>query len=88
MEKVLRVVWKDTGALGKKPVKYRGHYVTGCDGGWAIDIPGDHNIYRTHYCALNAIDAALGGAGIRGKGTPKRQAYGIQIVGKRSDATA
>ena len=87
MQKVLRVVWKDTAPKTKKPVKYRGQYITGCDGGWITDIPGDHNIYRTHYCALNAIDAALGGAGIRGQGTPKRQSYGIQIVGKRSDAT-
>ena len=88
MEKVLRVVWKDSNALGKKPVKYRGHYLTGCPGGWVIDIPGDRNIYRTHYCALNAIDAALGGTGQKGKGTPKRQAYGIQIVGQKDDETA
>ena len=86
MQKVLRVVWKDTAPKSKKPVKYRGHYVTGCPGGWAVDIPGDCNIYRTHYCALNAIDKALGDAGQ--KGTAKRQAYGIQIVGQRSNATA
>lgn len=84
MEKVMRVVWKDTNTKNKKPVKYRGHFVTGCSGGWAIDIHGDENIYKTHYCALNAIDKALGGAGVRGAGTPKRQAYGIQIVGKKS----
>lgn len=85
MEKVLRVVWKDTNPLVKKPVKYRGHFVTGCNGGWCIDIPGDRNIYRTHYCALNAIDAALGGTGQKGGASPKRQAYGIQIVGQKDE---
>lgn len=88
MEKVFRVVWKDAScSKQKKPVKYRGYYVTGCAGGWAVDLPGDMNIYRTHYHAQNAIDAALGGAGIRGNGTSKRQAYGIEIVGKRSSDT-
>lgn len=85
MQKVLRVVWKDTAPKSKKPVKYRGHYVTGHPGGWITDIPGDRNIYKTHYCAQNAIDAALGGEGIRGHGTSKRQSYGIQIVGQREE---
>lgn len=89
MEKVLRIVWRDSSAAkSKKPVKYRGHYVTGCAGGWEVDIPGDNNIYKTHYCAQNAIDAALGGFGAKGKGTSKRQAYGIQIVGKKTNETA
>lgn len=85
MEKVIRVVWKDAAcAKQKKPVKYRGHYVTGYDGGWIIDIPGDMNIYRTHYCALNAIDAALGGVSQKGSAAAKRKSYGIQIVGTKT----
>lgn len=87
MQKLIRVVWKDTAPKNKKSVKYRGHYLSGHPKGWVIDIPGDNNIYKTHYCALNAIDSALGGEGIRGKGTKKRQGYGIQIVG-RIDETA
>lgn len=77
----MRVVWKDSYAKDKKPVKYRGHYVNGCDGGWTTTIPGDNNIYRTHYCALNAIDAYLGGTGQMG--SAKRQSYGIQIIGQK-----
>lgn len=80
----MRIVWKDSGvSRDKKPVKYRGYYARGCAGGWVIDIPGDNNIYRTHYCALNAIDKALGGSGQMG--SAKRQAYGIQIIGKKED---
>lgn len=84
----MRVVWKDSGiSRDKKPIKYRGHFVTGYGGsGWVVDVPGDHNIYKTHYCALNAIDKALGGFGQMG--SAKRQAYGIQIIGKKTDESA
>lgn len=44
-------------------------------------MPGDDNIYQTHYCALNAIDKALGDYGQ--KGSAKRKDYGITIVGKK-----
>lgn len=74
----MRVVWKDTAPKNKKPVKYRGFYINGYDGGWITTIPGDENVYRTHYCALNAIDAHLGGNGQMG--CAKRRSYGIQIV--------
>lgn len=84
----MRVVWKDSNAIEKKPLKYRKHFITGCKGGWIVDIPGDNNIYKTHYCAQNAIDAALGGNGIRGKATEKRRSYGIQVVGKKDGETA
>lgn len=76
----MRVVWKDSNAKGHKPVKYRGYFAEGFNGGWAINIPGDDNIYRTHYCALNAIDKYLGGSGQMGGA--KRSSYGIQIIGK------
>ena len=84
----MRVVWKDsTVARKKKPIKYRGHVVMGYnEKGWTIDVPGDNNIYRTHYCALNAIDEALGGYGQMG--SAKRKSYGIQIIGKKTDESA
>lgn len=82
---LMRVVWKDSNAKNKKPFRYRGHNVTGCNGGWTVDIPGDKNIYRTHYCAQNAIDAALGGFGQMG--AAKRKSYGIQIVGLKDNTT-
>ena len=81
----MRVIWKDSKPRNYKPVKYRNHMVHGSPKGWTTDIEGDDNIYKTHYDALNAIDNALGSHGIRGKGTKKRQSYGIQIVGKKTE---
>lgn len=80
----MRIVWKDSGfRKAQKPFKYRGYMVEGAGGnGWTVSIPNDNNIYRTHYCAQNAIDKALGGNGQ--KGTAKRQAYGIEVIGKKS----
>lgn len=81
----MRIVWKDSKKPESyKPIKYRGHMITGTPKGWTTDLPGDDNLYISHYCAENAIDAALGGEGIRGTGTRKRQSYGIQIVGKKA----
>lgn len=80
----MRVVWRDSNARERKPVKYRGHWVEGYGNGWTTSIPNDDNIYRTHYCALNAIDKALGGHGQMG--SAKRQSYGIQIVGKKDSS--
>lgn len=82
----MRIVWRDSNAKGHKPIKYRGFFAQGYAGGWTIDVPGDNNIYRTHYCALNAIDKYLGGSGQ--KGNAKRKEYGIQIIGKKNNETA
>lgn len=82
----MRIIWKDSSAKGHKPVKYRGYYAKGYAGGWSINVPGDNNIYRTHYCALNAIDKYLGGTGQ--KGGAKRSSYGIQIIGKKNGKLA
>ena len=84
----MRVVWKDSGfRKAQKPIKYRGYMVEGYNGnGWIIDIPGDQNIYRTHYCALNAIDKSLGGHGQMG--SAKRKSYGIDIIGKKGGESA
>lgn len=82
----MRIVWKDSRPKTHKPVKYRDHYIKGYNHGWITDIPGDDNVYRTHYCALNAIDKHLGGYGQMG--SAKRKAYGIKIIGKKTDETA
>lgn len=50
--------------------------------GWTTSLPEDNNLYDTHYDALNAIDNALGGTGIRR--SAKRMKYGIKIIGKTS----
>ena len=82
----MRIVWKDSvAARQRKPVKYRGYEASGYGEGWVVNLPGDNNIYKTHYCALNAIDKALGGYGQCG--TAKRKKYGIQIIGTK-DAPA
>lgn len=82
-----RVVWHDSNARISKPIKYRNHYARGYKGGWVIDIPGDNNIYKSHYCALNAIDAALGGHGKRVP-SDKRTKYGVVVIGKKDGETA
>ena len=78
----MRIVWKDSNKpRGYKPVRYRKHMIYGSPNGWTTTIPGDNNLYKTHYCALNAIDKALGGHGQMG--SAKRKSYGIQIVGQK-----
>lgn len=79
----MRIVWKDSKPKSYKPVKYRGQMIYGSPKGWYTDIEGDNNLYKNHYCALNAIDKALGGYGQMGCG--KRKAYGVVIVGKKDD---
>ena len=79
----MRIVWKDSKPKTYKPVKYRDHIICGSPKGWTTDLPGDDNLYKNHYCALNAIDNAIGGYGQRG--TAKRKSYGIQIVGKKDE---
>lgn len=82
----MRVIWRDSGVPKQyKPIKYRGYMVQGSPRGWTITIPGDNNLYGSHYSALNAIDAALGGAGVRGQASSKRRDYGIQIIGTRDE---
>ncbi len=78
----MRVIWKDS-RKKYKPIKYRDYMVQGSSKGWTTTIPGDDNLYKSHYCALNAIDAALGGTGRYGAASEKRKAYGIQIIGKK-----
>ena len=80
----LKVVWKDSNSkTAYKPIRYRKHVISGLKGGWITDIEGDDNIYKTNYCAMNAIDQYLGDYGQ--KGCAKRKRYGIQVMGKKSD---
>lgn len=82
----MRIVWKDSKPRTYKPVKYRGQMVYGSPQGWYTDIEGDDNLYKTHYCALNAVDKALGGHGQMG--CAKRRNYGITIIGKKDKTNA
>lgn len=78
----MRIVWKDS-RLPKEyePIKYRNVYIFGTPNGWEVDIKGDNNLYKNHYCAKNAIDAYFGEEGMHGDA--KRKGYGIQIIGKK-----
>ena len=40
----MRIVWKDSNAKERKPIKYRGYTAFGNETGWEIDFPGDDNI--------------------------------------------
>lgn len=82
----MRVIWKDSNSRGTKPVRYRKYTATGYEygDGWVIDIPGDNNIYYSHYCALNAIDEYLGGYNKNG-GSEKRRSCGIKIIGDKNE---
>lgn len=85
----MRVIWRDSLVPKEyKPIKYRDYIVQGSPQGWTTTIPGDNNLYKNHYSALNAIDAALGGTGRYGAASSKRQNYGIQIIGKKENNTA
>lgn len=81
----MRVVWKDSKAEYKS-LKYRNIVLQGSPRGWSIGIPGDENLYKSHYCAQNAIDAALGGENPKGPPSEKRKRCGIQVVGKKNKA--
>lgn len=79
----MRVVWKDSNTPKEyEPIKYRGYYVFGSPNGWEVSIKGDNNLYKNHYCALNAIDAYFGEEGTHGG--EKRIKCGIQIIGQKN----
>lgn len=83
----MRVTWKDSNKPDEyKPIRYRGFMIWGTPEGWEITVPGDNNLYRNNFCAMNAIDAHFGDFGTRG--TKKRKAYGIQIIGTRKKSKA
>lgn len=78
----MRIVWKDSNAPKEyKPIRYRGYMIRGTPRGWEITVPGDNNIYSSHYCAQNAIGQYFGDFGHRG--SEKRKSYGIEIIGMK-----
>lgn len=79
----MRIVWKDSGRPKEyEPIKYREIYIFGTPKGWEVNIKGDDNLYKNHYCAKNAIDDYYGDFGEHG--TEKRKQYGIQIIGQKN----
>lgn len=79
----MRIVWKDSSKPKEyEPIKYRDIYIFGSPNGWEVNIKGDNNLYKNHYCAKNAIDAYFGEEGMHGDA--KRKGYGIQIIGKKN----
>ena len=83
----MRIVWRDSNIPDEyKPIRYRKFMIWGTPKGWEVTVPGDQNIYRTHYSAQNAIDKYYGDLGQHGN--EKRKKYGIEIIGKRGDETA
>lgn len=79
----MRIVWKDSSKPTEyEPIKYRDIYIFGSPNGWEVNIKGDNNLYKNHYCAKNAIDAYFGEEGMHGDA--KRKSYGIQIIGKKN----
>ena len=79
----MRIVWKDSSKPKEyEPIKYRGIYIFGSPNGWEVNIKGDNNLYKNHYCAKNAIDAYFGEEGMHGDA--KRKGYGMQIIGKKN----
>lgn len=80
----LRIVWKDSRVrTEKKTLRYRKHLVSGYGHGWVTDIPGDDNIYKSHYCAFNAINKALGKRDR--EPCEKRKMCGIVVIGNKND---
>lgn len=77
----MRIVWKDSKPKTYKPVRYRKYTVTGSSKGWTTNIPGDNNVYSTHYCALNAIDKYLGGVGQMG--VPNAEHTELKLLAQR-----
>ncbi len=79
----MRIIWKDSCKTKEyEPIKYRDVYIFGSPNGWEVNIKGDNNLYKNHYCAKNAIDAYFGEEGMHG--TDKRKRYGIQIIGTKN----
>lgn len=78
----MRIIWKDSNLPKEyEPIQYRGVYLFGTPDGWEVDIKGNDNLYRNHYCAKNAIDEYYGDLGEHGDA--KRKRYGIQINGQK-----
>ena len=83
----MRIVWRDSSKPKEyRPFRYRGFMIWGTPAGWGTTAPGDNNIYKSHYCAQNAIDQYFGDFGQHG--TEKRKRCGVVIVGTKCSGTA
>jgi len=80
----MRIIWRDSCVAKEyEPIKYRNIYIFGSPDGWEINIKGDDNLYKNHYCAKNAVDEYYGDFGEHGD--EKRKRYGIQIIGRKEN---
>lgn len=80
----MRIIWKDTDhSFGKiyRNIRYRKINISGTYKGWTTDIPGDNNLYRSEYCAKNAVDKYYGDFGEHG--SKRRIHFGIKIIGQK-----
>ena len=76
------MVWKDIANNEYKSLKYRNYWIEVSYSGWYTDMPGDVNLYKTAYFAMNAIDEYL--VGTEKLGYAKRRERGINIIGKKN----
>ena len=81
----MRIVWKDSATNIYKPTKYRNYSIEGGYTGWYTDIPGDENLYKTSYDAMNAIDEILGD--VDKLPYAKRRERGVTIIGKKKKSS-
>lgn len=63
--------------------KYRDVHIFGTPEVLEVNIKGNGNLCKSHYCAKNAIDDYYGDFGEHG--TDKRKRYGIQIIGRKKE---
>ena len=78
----MKIIWRDSCVAKEyEPIKYRNIYIFGSPDGWEINVKGNDNLYKNHYCAKNAVDEYYGDFGEHGD--EKRRRYGIQIIGRK-----
>lgn len=78
----MKIIWRDSCVAKEyEPIKYRNIYIFGSPDGWEINVKGNDNLYKNHYCAKNAVDEYYGDFGEHGD--EKRKRYGIQIIGRK-----
>ena len=79
----MRITWKDSREY--KTYVYRSYTIERNVLGWITNVPEDMNIYHSAECAHNAVDKMLGGK--TRKANPGRHRLGVQIIGRKDDAS-
>ena len=79
----MKIVWKDTKAYGKTPIRHRGHVIEFNGMGWTTDMENDDNIYKTRFGAERALDERYGF-----EPTGRRANYDVEIIGKKEGVKA